>query len=151
MIIDTRFNPWLGTNHQYYGHLDYFYVAGPSEVGLMDAYAELFYAPSQKLRLGARYHYFHTPSKVIGSFGQTLQGGTLGHEVDLMGHYAFRKGVKLSFGYAQMWETTILEQIKTGDVNQVNHWAWLMFDINLELFRTNMTPKKQTDVSGTRF
>lgn len=152
---DRSFNPWLGTNHIFYGHMDYFYVGNPhGDVGLLDVYAQLFYQTAEKkFRLGVMYHYLGSAAHyVIGNGTNANLGTLLGHEVDLAGHYVFRKGVKLSFGYAQLWGTTALETLKVGgDADQLNHWGWVMLDVNLELFRKNWEPKESSDKSQTRF
>lgn len=152
---DGSFNPWLGTNHIFYGHLDYFYVGVPhGNVGLLDAYAQVFYTtPKKRFRLGVMYHYLNAPAAFAVAPTATPSSWTsLGHEVDLAGHYVFRKGVKMSFGYAQMWGNEALETLKpNGDAQQINHWGWVMLDVNLELFRKNWTPKTKADVSKQRF
>ena len=152
---DGSFNPWMGTNHIFYGHMDYFYVGNPhGGVGLIDGYAQLFYtSPKKQFRLGVMYHYLHAPNAFTeqGS-GQLLEGAFLGHEIDLAGHYNIRKGVKLSFGYAQLWGAEALETLKPGgDAAQLNHWGWVMLDVNLELFRKKWSTETNADVSKSRF
>lgn len=148
--VNNSFNPWLGTNHIFYGHLDYFYVGSSHQgVGLIDAYAEAFYTFSDQFKLGLMYHYFQAPNAFTDrSSGQLFSSAFLGHELDLIGHFKPKKYLKLSFGYAQLLGSSALETLKpSGEVDNLNNWAWLMLDINLELFRykQNLTPKRSLD------
>lgn len=153
-IQDNSFNPWLGTNHIFYGHLDYFYVGSSHQgVGLIDGYAELFYTFSKSLKLGLMYHYFQAPSAFTdNSTGQLLSSAFLGHELDFIGHFKPQKYLKLSFGYAQLLGNSPLETLKpSGEVSNINNWAWLMLDVNLELFRHQHQASKDKIIDNQRF
>lgn len=130
---DNSFNPWMGTNHIFYGHLDYFYVGNShGNVGLIDGYAGIFYQKKGKWKTTLTYHYFHAPTLLSLSDNSN----SLGHEIDFTFHYTIKKYLKLHLGYAQLFGNTPLEQLKpTGETSNINNWAWLMLDFNLELFR----------------
>lgn len=153
-IRNNSFNPWLGTNHIFYGHLDYFYVGSSHQgVGLIDAYAELFYTLSETLKLGLMYHYFQAPNAFVdNNTGQLLATAFLGHELDFIGHFKPKKYLQLSFGYAQLLGNSPLETLKpSGEVSNINNWAWLMLDINLELFRHQHQTNNRVKVDNQRF
>ncbi|MGH1336504.1 MAG: alginate export family protein [Aureispira sp.] len=153
-LMDNSFNPWLGTNHVFYGHLDYFYVGSSHQgVGLIDGYAEVFYTVSKTLKLGLMYHYFQAPNAFTEqTTGRLFSTAFLGHEIDFVGHFKPKKYLKLSFGYAQLLGNTPLETLKpSGSVRTINNWAWMMLDINLELFRYNKKATRKVQLENQRF
>lgn len=153
-IRDNSFNPWLGTNHIFYGHLDYFYVGSShGGVGLIDAYAEVFYTFSKTLKMGLMYHYFQAPNAFLApNNGLLFSSAFLGHEIDFIGHFKPQEYLKISFGYAQLLGNTPLEILKpSGAVSNLNNWAWLMLDVNLELFRHHKTNANNIKLDHQRF
>ena len=153
-IRNNSFNPWLGTNHIFYGHLDYFYVGSShGGVGLIDAYAEVFYTFSKTLKMGLMYHYFQTPNAFVESrSSRLLSTAFLGHEIDFIGHFQAQKFVKISFGYAHLLGNSPLETLKpSGTIDNLNNWAWLMLDVDLELFRHDIKDTKNTKLDHQRF
>ena len=152
-MMDNSFSPWLGTNHIFYGHLDYFYVGSSHQgVGLIDGYAEVFYTVSKTLKLGLMYHYFQAPNTFTDNNTGLLSAAFLGHEIDFIAHFKPKKYLKLSFGYAQLLGSTPLETLKpSGTVSTINNWAWMMLDINLELFRFNKQAANKVKLENQRF
>lgn len=153
-IQNNSFNPWMGTNHLFYGHLDYFYVGSSHKgVGLLDAYAQVDYVPIDKMKLSLMYHFFYSPNQVYDTRNSMdISGGVLGHEIDFVFRYKIKRYLGLQFGYAQMFGTTILEELKpSGNVNLINNWAWLMLDVNLELFKHQLKSKKNRNATSSRF
>jgi hypothetical protein len=140
---DNAFNPWMGTNHIFYGHLDYFYVGSShGNVGLIDGYASIAYQKKGKWKTTLAYHYFHAPSDLSPL---TAPSNSLGHEIDFTFHYTIQKYLKLHLGYAHLIGNQSLEQLKpTGEVNNINNWAWLMLDFNMEIFRYKKEANKNT-------
>lgn len=150
---NNSFNPWMGTNHIFYGHLDYFYVGSSHKnVGLLDAYAQVHYSPTSKIKLNLMYHLFYTPNVLdYNAVNPTIPGGLLGHEIDFVFKYKIKKYLGIQLGYAHLLGTTTLEELKpSGEVDNLNNWAWLMLDVNLELFRHNIKSTKK-NATTTRF
>lgn len=141
---NNSFNPWLGTNHAFYGHLDYFYVGNPHKnAGLIDGLFTLSYQPIKPLKMSLTYHYFMTPQQILDTnTGNAAANGQLGHELDFVLKYKIRPFVNLQLGYAHLLGSPSLELLKpTGEVDNLNHWAWLMLDVKLRMFEYKMPPK----------
>jgi len=138
---NTSFNPWMGTNHALYGHIDYFYVgSGHNDVGLLNALLGIQYNPVPQAEFGLTYHYFYAPTD-LGFAATTFETNTLGHEIDFVFKYKVQKYVTLLGGYAHMFGSETLKNIKEGlasydvDRGRQTNWAWLTINVNLELFR----------------
>ncbi|SEA66646.1 Alginate export [Flavobacterium gillisiae] len=128
------FIPLFGTNHAFNGFMDYFYVGNHSNnVGLQDAYLKLEF-PIKKVKLSVTPHFFYAHSKVIVSTVE--QDSYLGTELDLTAAYKVSKDILVVGGYSQMFGTTTLEALKGGDSSKTNNWAWLMININPNIFST---------------
>jgi len=150
---NNSFNPWMGTNHLFYGHLDYFYVGSTHKgAGLLDGYAQVHYSPILKMKLTLMYHLFYTPNVLdYSTVNSSVLEGLLGHEIDFVFKYQFEKYLGLQLGYAHLLGTRTLEELKpSGEVANLNNWAWLMLNVNLELFRHTIKPK-QHPAANSRF
>ena len=143
---DKSFNPLYGTNHKFYGFMDYFYVGnyhgqagGGRTSGLIDIHLKTKFKLGQKSNLGANLHYFASPVKVyqgIGPSGDTY-GSTLGTEIDLVYTLVLTKDVKFNLGYSQMFATETMEAVKGGgDKSAMQNWAWAMIAFKPQLFTT---------------
>ncbi len=137
---DKSFNPLYGTNHKFYGYMDYFYVGnnhgqGGRTSGLIDAHLKTKFAISQKSTLTADLHYFASPAKIYETQIETY-GATLGTEVDLVYALALTKDLKLVMGYSQMFATETMEAVKGGDKSAFNNWAWAAIAFKPQLFTT---------------
>ena len=120
------FNLLFGSHHQFYGAMDFFYMAnyyGGFTPGLQNLYAGTKWSPIRPLTLTATYHYFSTATKLSGS------GWTLGHELELGASYALMKDVKLSFGYSHMIGTKTMERLKHVGGKDRLQWAWLTLNV----------------------
>ncbi|CAA6830033.1 MAG: Alginate export [uncultured Aureispira sp.] len=150
-VENHSFNPWMGTNHIFYGHLDYFYVGSSHKnAGLLDTYAQVHYKPTSKMKLNLMYHLFYTPN-LLAQTGTSVPGGLLGHEIDFVFKYKIKKYLGIQLGYAHLLATPTLETLKpSGEASNLNHWAWLMLDVNLELFRHKIKPNLN-NLTNTRF
>lgn len=143
---DLSFNPLYGTNHKFYGFMDYFYVGnyhgqagGGRTSGLIDVHMKTLFKIDEKSNLAANLHYFASPVNIYegqGTYGNTY-GATLGTEVDLVYTLAIAKDIKLNVGYSQMFGTEALEAVKGGgDRTAFNNWAWAMIAFKPQLFTT---------------
>jgi hypothetical protein len=138
---DKAFNPLFGTNHKFYGYMDYFYVGnGHKNVGLIDLFLKTNFKLGKKATLAAHYHHFESPVEITGSatteLGKKLSSG-LGEEVDLVFTAKPAPDVVLNIGYSQMFATDTMNEIKgIAKPASYNSWAWVMLAIKPTLFKT---------------
>ncbi len=143
---DNSYNPLYGTNHKFYGYMDYFYVGnyhgqagGGRTSGLIDVHLKTNFKLAQKSSLAGHIHYFASPVKIYEGFGTAgdTYGSTLGTEIDLVYTLNLAQNVKLNLGYSQMFGTETLEAVKGGgDKSAFNNWAWAMIAFKPRLFTT---------------
>lgn len=148
---DNAWNPLYGTNHKFYGFMDYFYVGNPfgqngRTTGLIDIFGKTKFnlGSSKKHSLIGHIHYFMSPVELIDltdSAGTATVGSGLGTEIDLVYKFVFAKGVSANLGYSQMFATDSMMQIKgmasvadgyakTG----VNNWIWAQINFSSDFF-----------------
>jgi len=136
---DGAFNPLYGTNHKFYGFMDYFYVGnGHSNKGLIDINVKTNFKLGEKSNLLARVHYFMSPVNIQDPNDATLNlSNSLGTEIDLVYGVKLHKAVNLKIGYSQMFATESMVEVKgTGDNTAFNNWAWLMLTFKPTLFES---------------
>ncbi len=134
---DKAFDPSFGTNHKFYGHMDYFYVGNPHQqngvtTGLTDIYLQTKFAISKKTTLGAHFHQFFSPVSITN--GTTEISNSLGQEIDLIGNINLTQDVNFKLGYSQFFSKEALNIIKNAVNHGPNQWAWAMLTINPVLF-----------------
>ncbi len=144
---DKSFQPLYGTNHKFYGFMDYFYVGnGHGQVlgapsGLIDIYLKTKFKLSDKSSLLAHLHNFSSPATIYNPVNATEEmSNMLGTELDLV--YAVKLGANASFnlGYSTMFASETMQAIKgRGDHALGQHWAWAMLTFKPVLF----TSKKE--------
>lgn len=143
---DNSFNPLYGTNHKFYGFMDYFYVGnyhgqagGGRTSGLIDIHLKTKFKLGQKSNLAANLHYFLSPVTVyrVGGATSGTHNSALGTEVDLVYTWVLSKDVKFNLGYSQMFATETMEAVKGGgDRTALNNWAWAMIAFKPQFFTT---------------
>lgn len=139
---DNRaFNPLYGTNHKFYGFMDFFYVgnnhgqAGRT-AGLLDIYAQAKFKLGEKSALVAHVHHFQSPTTVYAEEGSTEElSSSLAEEIDLVYNLNISPEVNFKLGYSQLFSTESLEALK-GRVERkgVNQWAWAMLTFQPTFF-----------------
>ena len=129
---NQAFVPLYGTNHKFYGLMDYFYVGNHiRSVGLRDLFLRLGFA-QKKFNARADLHFFASDGDILdreqeGSTGtRVAMNSGLGTELDLTFGYAFTGGVNVQAGYSQMFATNSMVALKGGDKDATHNWAWLM-------------------------
>ncbi len=136
---DKSFTPLYGTNHKFYGFMDYFYVgSGHDRKGLIDLFVKTNFKLGEKSNLVGHLHYFSSAADIDdpANAGESLSS-SLGTEVDLVYTNSFHKNVKLFIGYSQMFATNSMVEVKGGgDKSVVNNWAWAMIMFNPTLFES---------------
>lgn len=122
---NTTFAPLFGTNHAFYGFMDYFYVGnGNSNSGLQDIYLKT------KFKIGkgaimAHLHQFLTASTIYEADGVTEASASLGTEFDLVYVTPLGKIGTFKVGYSQMFASDSMDIIKnTVDSKSLSNWAW---------------------------
>ncbi|MEL7001679.1 MAG: alginate export family protein [Bacteroidota bacterium] len=140
-ITDTKdksFNPLYGTNHKFYGYMDYFYVGNfhgqqGNVAGLLDVHLKTKFKTGKKSSLTANTHLFSSGAETFTNNDINQKASSyLGTEVDLVFNYTFDKNVKLNLGYSQMFASESMELVKVtpGDHTALNNWIWLMINFN---------------------
>ena len=130
------FSPIFGTNHGFNGFMDYFYVGNhANSVGLNDLSLKLDF-PIKKVNVSVAPHFFSAPNKIIS--GGIEQDSYLGTEIDLTAVYKVYKDITLTAGYSQMFATDSMVALKggTGLNDTTNNWAYVMVNINPQIFTT---------------
>ena len=129
--IVNGFSSLYGSNHKFYGAMDFFYVStylNGFTPGLQNLYAGIAWKPVEKLSLDAAYHYFSTAAPVENHLR------ALGHEVELTASWQFSRDVSLSAGYSFMQGTETMSALKrTADNNRL-HWGWVMLLVTPQFF-----------------
>jgi hypothetical protein len=127
------FNPIFGTNHGLNGNMDYFYVGNhKNSVGLQDAFLKLGYAVN-KWQFALLPHVFNAANTVLDASGNEMNN-YLGTEVDFTFGCSVHKFVNITGGYSQMFATDTMQRLKDGEVDHVNNWAWVMINVNPQIF-----------------
>ena len=128
------FTPLFGTNHGFNGFMDYFYVGNhKNTVGLKDFYGKLTFE-KEKLQLALAPHLFYSAAQILDKNTMEKLSADLGTEIDLTCVYKVDKNIALSGGFSKMFGTRSLEQLKGGNKDNDNNWAWLMVSFNPNLF-----------------
>ena len=127
------FLPIFGTNHAFNGYMDYFYVGNyKNNVGLQDAFIKLSYTV-EKWNFNLIPHLFFAGNTILDANKQKVDG-YYGTELDFNLGYKLNKYIAATGGYSQMFGTDTLQQIKGGDVNHTNNWAWIMVNVDPTIF-----------------
>ena len=117
----------FGTNHKFYGYMDFFYV-GDFPVGLNDIYAKAVFKTGKKSKLIVMPHLLSTNQDILNLEGE-LEGGSFGTEIDLVYNLDVSKGFNFKFGYSTLFASDLMKSFKGGpagaDAESVNQWAWL--------------------------
>jgi len=127
------FNPIFGTNHALNGYMDYFYVGNyKNTVGLQDAFLKFGYTVN-KWQFNLLPHVFNAANTILDANGNEMSN-YLGTEVDFTTSYAVHKFINITGGYSQMFATDSMQRVKGGDVDHTNNWAWVMVNVNPQIF-----------------
>ena len=141
---NNSFNPLYGTNHKFYGFMDYFYVGNASAqggrtIGLINPYVKTKFTLPKGSSLIAHLHHFLSPVKIYtnpSELSGDISGSSLGTEIDLVFATKVVPGVSLNIGYSQLFATESMQLIKGGNKSNLQNWAWVMITFNPTLFST---------------
>ena len=138
---NEAFVPLYGTNHGFYGLMDYFYVGNNHgqfgrTAGLADFYLKTNFKVGERSNLLAQLHHFESPATV---YDPQEAGGTLsarlGEEIDLVYNLNLSPDYNIKVGYSQLYATNSMEALKGKSGSSFNQWAWLMLTFKPVLFR----------------
>lgn len=130
----TKNETWqqpFGTNHKFYGFMDFFYVGETASFGLNDLYAKAVIKTGEKTKIIVMPHAFLTNSGSFRSIKSTdtdvvmVDGGYLGAELDLVFNYNVTDGFNFKLGYSKLFASDLFEDYKPGDAGAGNQWAWM--------------------------
>lgn len=130
--VSNAFEPLFGTNHKFYGWMDYFYVGNPSAqggrtIGLIDPYIKTKVTTSSKSFLLAHFHQFISPVDIVSTTSPvTGLSRNLGTEIDLVYQYNFSPSFIAMVGYSHLFPTASMAAVKGGSTDRTANWAWLM-------------------------
>lgn len=133
---DNSFYAFAGTNHKFYGYMDYFYSNNKhGNAGLLNPYLGLHYL-SEKLNISLRYHYFHSLQPIQN------EGASLAHELDLTATYKVHPWVDLELGYSHLLGNQSLGSLKNSIYyNGIHNWAYIQVNFKGEFFRHKFEKK----------
>ena len=129
---DKKFNPFSGTNHKFYGFMDYYYVGFTPSVGLLNPYLTANVRTGEKSNLGATFHYFAPAAKFeVGG----KKHSSYGSEIDLVYNLKVQPFIGLQVGYSTYFANDGTKALK-GTANQrcYDDWFWCSLNINPKLF-----------------
>lgn len=142
---DKSFNPLYGTNHKFYGYMDYFYVGNAhgqqgNIAGLLDVHVKTRFKTGAKSSLVANTHIFNSAAELYNpTDADQSESKYLGTEVDLVFNMNPDKNVNFNLGYSQMFAGASMELVKAtpGDHTSFNNWVWLMINFNPTIFTSD--------------
>ena len=135
-----QFNTLYGTNHKFYGYMDYF-LNLPKDTkggGLQDAFVKFMHKPSTRSGLALDVHYFLLANKVR-SEKNGLTELPLGTELDLTATHQINKFAKAQFGFSVMLGQDALEtldKVPGGLASEIGTWGYFMLIVNPSLFKS---------------
>lgn len=121
------FNPVYGSNHKFYGMMDFFYVQAFGDTfspGLQNLYAGVAYAPVKDLSIKATYHYLAMATDLDG------MNKTLGHDVDFEATYRILNDVSVSLSFSYMAGSGSMKRLRRVETDNDLKWAWLSLSVS---------------------
>ena len=136
------FNPLYGTNHKFYGYMDYFYVGNAhgqqgNIAGLLDVHLKTRFKTGRKSSLVANTHVFSSAADLYNPTDlDQSESKYLGTELDLVFNMTLDKNVNFNLGYSQMFAGESMELVKSapGEHTAFNNWVWFMVNFNPTIF-----------------
>ena len=133
------FNPVYGSQHEFYGAMEFFYlrtyVFGFTP-GLQNAYLGSVFSPVKNLGINVSAHGFAMATQL-----PNLKKG-LGIDLEFSANYAFNNFISAEIGYSFMYGTETMKFLKRVSDKQQLQWAYLMVVVNPNLFSTSWRDKK---------
>ena len=125
---DKVFAPFSGTNHKFYGFMDYYYVNNTPQipqVGLLNPYISATLKTSEKGNLYAAGHYFRSAGKIDG------KTRNLGVEADLVYTHKLQPFASLQVGYSVHKVSSSYNTLRGFSATRPwQDWFWCSININ---------------------
>ena len=125
---DKVFAPFSGTNHKFYGFMDYYYVNNTPQipqVGLLNPYISATLKTSEKGNLYAAGHYFRSAGKIDG------KTRNLGVEADLVYTHKLQPFASLQVGYSVHKVSGSYNTLRGFSATRPwQDWFWCSININ---------------------
>ena len=122
---DKVFTPFSGTNHKFYGFMDYYYVSYTPQVGLFNPYISATLKTSEKGNLYAAGHYFRSAGKIDG------KSRNLGVEADLVYTHKLQPFASLQVGYSVHKVSDSYNTLRGFSATRPwQDWFWCSININ---------------------
>lgn len=132
----NTFQPTYGTNHKFYGYMDYF-INIPGNTffaGLNDFYLRLNYVPQDsKFSFSADLHHFMSNKPIIVTTVQNPDGeeqSTYGQELDLTVKYNFIRGTTITLGGSLFFPGDLMKTFFAPG-EEPAFWTYLMITATL--------------------
>ncbi len=132
----NTYNPAYGTNHKFYGFMDYFINVplNTGNLGLNDFYISGSIAPKDsKFIVGIVLHHFMVNKSadiLVGSSLTPTGENIFGQEVDLTIKYNFIKGTTITWG-GSLFLPGNLMKFNFGNRDDTSFWSYFMITANL--------------------
>lgn len=132
----NTFQPTYGTNHKFYGFMDYF-INIPGNTffaGLNDFYVRFNYLPKDsKFSLSADFHHFMSNKPILITSAQNPVGeeqSAFGQELDLTVRYNFIRGTTIAWGGSLFFPGDLMKAFFAPGEDPA-FWTYLMITANL--------------------
>ncbi len=129
------FNTLYGTNHKYYGFMDYFtnIPLHTANLGLMDIIAQLSIAPAKDFSLGVDVHLFSTVIDPVEALParDPAWSSSIGTEIDFTAKWKLAEVVGMTAGFSMFSaneDRPVLRAI--GTVTESTTWGYIMTTVN---------------------
>jgi hypothetical protein len=137
---DTKFNTYqatYGTNHKFYGYMDYFIniPLNTMNLGLNDYYLTTNFKPEDsKWRFGLNIHHFRSNRSAdditLPGNSSASSENTFGQEIDLTIRYSFIKGTTLVWGGSVFFPSGLMKYAFEPREDMA-YWTYVMIVANL--------------------
>lgn len=130
---DDKSKTWLqpfGTNHKFYGFMDFFYVGETRPQGLSNFFVKTAVKTGEKSKLLIHLHNFSaTQDYASAENGEMTKA--YGSEIDLIYNLNVSKALNVKLGYSQFLASEDFGVVPNDDLN---NWVWLQLDLKSTFF-----------------
>ncbi|MBP2833616.1 alginate export family protein [Aquimarina sp. U1-2] len=136
------FFPIFGTNHNFNGFMDYFYVGNhANNIGLNDFYAKTVIKTGEKSSLLLKAHYFAGAESLVDGIDDYL-----GTELDIVFTQKLISFAALKLGYSHMFASDSMEILKeVPQPADAQYWGWAMLVVKPNFLKWSATPTPAED------
>lgn len=111
----------FGTNHKFYGFMDFFYVGETRTEGLNDIFLKTVINTGDKSKLLVHFHNFSSNQEYLSKKDASATKA-IGSEIDLIYNLNVSKGFNTKLGYSQFVASEDFDAVLGNDFN---NWVWL--------------------------